>query len=377
MYARKESPDVLYLVKPSDDNEELKYSLRSLKNLRHGRVFIAGYKPSWVDERVEHIPVKQTEDKKYQNTSNNWRAALNDARLGDQFILMNDDFFIMKPTKRVPTLRRLKNIEHYIELFAKVDPDGYYVKTMKRTRDLLHSWGIKEISSYDLHVPMVFDKQKLIALFDKLPAHPPIRHTRTVYGNYYNIGGRRVHDVKVLNDNDDQDMLYNGQFLSTIDESFQGGKVGDFLRKKFAKVLVFSHANDPDGLLCIILAQLAFAKVDYKLTNNPQADILKYIDSRDISSEYDHVIITDIYPGRPVLEALPNVHWFDHKQNSLDKIKQHNLILPNATVKLEHNGRPTSGSELFYLWLKDNKLISDQPDTFVEYIRQIDTWDYP
>ena len=180
--------------------------------------------------------------------------------------------------------------------------------------------------------------------------------------------------MKVLND--DQDISYNKQFLSTIDESFHGNKVGDFLRKKFAKVLVFSHANDPDGLLSVMLAQLAFGEVDYKLTNNPQTDILEYISSKDILSEYDFIIITDIYPGRPVLEALPNAYWFDHKQNSLDKIKQHNLSLPNSTIKLKVNGRPTSGSELFYLWLKANKLISSQPADFVEYIRQIDTWDF-
>ena len=153
--------------------------------------------------------------------------------------------------------------------------------------------------------------------------------------------------------------------------------MGDFLRKKFAKVLVFAHANDPDGLLSVILAQLAFPEVDYLLTNNPQSDILKYLGSRsDLLSEYGYIIISDIYPGKSVLEALPHAYWFDHKQNSIDKVRQHKLVLPNAHLSVKIEGRPTSGSELLYRWLRSNRLLSSDSADFVEYIRQVDTWDY-
>lgn len=372
MFIRKEYPDVLYLVRPSEDNDELKYSLRSLKNLNHGRVFIAGYKPSWVDERVEYIPAEQTENK-YQNIRNNWLAALNDTRLSDNFILMNDDFFIMSPTKDVMPLRRLENIDHYIQLFSKVNPESYYVETMKSARDLLREWNVKSDYSYELHTPMLFNKRKMLHLFDKLPSNYPVSHIRTIYGNYYGINGSPIRDVKVINDA--QDIAFNQQFLSTIDGSFESGAVGEFLRMKFAKVLVFSHANDPDGLLSVILAQLAFAEVDYKLTNNPQIDIMECIESKDLS-QYEYIIISDLYPGRPVLKALPDAYWFDHKQHSLNKMAEHQLILPHATIVTEIDGRPASASELFYRWLKENQLISDSPANFVEYIRQHDTWDH-
>lgn len=373
MFARKGYPDVLYFVKPSEDNEELKYSLRSLKNLNHGKVFIAGYKPSWVDDRYIHIATEQSEDK-YENVRSSFRTALHDTRLGDDFILMNDDFFILKPTDRLPVLRRQKNIDHYIELFSKVDKDSYYVKAMCRARDLLRSWDVKTEYSYELHTPMLFNKQKIFKIIDKLPKGHRLSQLRTVYGNYYQIGGEPVNDVKVIKEN--QDIPFDQQFLSSSDEAFENGSVGVYLRKKFAKVLVFSHANDPDGLLSVILAQLAFAEVDYKLTNNPQADIMDYIQSVSDLSKYDYVIISDIYPGRPVLEAIPQVHWFDHTQHSIDKITEHELVLPNATVVTEIDGRPTSGSELLYRWLKQEGLLGDEPDDFVEYIRQKDTWDF-
>ena len=49
------TPDIVYVVRPGERNEELRYSLRSLSNLPHGRVWIAGYMPKWVTG-VEHIP---------------------------------------------------------------------------------------------------------------------------------------------------------------------------------------------------------------------------------------------------------------------------------------------------------------------------------
>lgn len=228
MYTKPASPDVLYFVKESEINEELKYSLRSLKNLNHGKVFIAGYKPSWVSDKVYHIPSQQSGEK-YENVRSSRLAAMNDPRLGDDYILMHDDYFIMKPTKHVPVLRRMKNIEHYIDLYTRLDPKSIFLSKMKKTRDVLNSLGIDEISSYELHVPMLFNKKKLQEMYDKVPIGCQLR---TLYGNYYHLGGERVPDVKIIRD--DQDIPYDQQFLSTIDESFQNGLVGEYLRSKFA-----------------------------------------------------------------------------------------------------------------------------------------------
>jgi len=371
MRVRAGYPDVVYFVKPSEENDELRISLRSLKNLNHGKIVIVGHKPTWVSDRIIHISTSQIEGEKYSNVRKNWLALLEDDRISDTFILMNDDFYIMQPTEVVEPLRRIKPLDHYIELFAQLQANSHYVETMRRAHDLLKEWGINNPDSYELHVPMLFEKQKVIELFDRVPEN--VGHTRTMYGNYYKLGGKRIEDVKIIND--DQAITYDQRFLSTSDESYSHGKVGAYLRKKFAKVLIFSHANDPDGLLSVILAQLAFTDVEYLLTNSPQKDITKYLQEHDVS-EYDYIFITDIYPGRPVLEALPNAYWFDHKQLSIDKIKQHNLILPNATIRIELNGQPTSGSELLYSWLRNNKLIGEESASFVEYIRAIDTWDF-
>ena len=56
--------DIVYLIKvdPENDSEELRYSLRSLKNIPHQKVILVGEKPEWVTN-VEFIPVAQTKTK--------------------------------------------------------------------------------------------------------------------------------------------------------------------------------------------------------------------------------------------------------------------------------------------------------------------------
>ncbi len=52
-------PDVVYVVRPGDKNEELRYSIRSvIANLPHRKVWIAGYKPTWLSDDLGYIKVQ-------------------------------------------------------------------------------------------------------------------------------------------------------------------------------------------------------------------------------------------------------------------------------------------------------------------------------
>src|SRR5690606_30767194 len=94
--------DVVYPLPPKRAAyEELRYSLRSLANLPHDRVFIAGGLPNWVDN-VEHIETVQEWPSKYVNLCVNIASACCDDRVSDPFILFNDDFFVMEPVEQVP-----------------------------------------------------------------------------------------------------------------------------------------------------------------------------------------------------------------------------------------------------------------------------------
>lgn len=62
--------DIVYFVKESDENEELRYSLRSLKNFPHKRVWFYGGCPKGLKPDV-HVYVEQNEQNKWQNVNKN------------------------------------------------------------------------------------------------------------------------------------------------------------------------------------------------------------------------------------------------------------------------------------------------------------------
>lgn len=225
--------DIVYIVRAGEVNEELRYSLRSLKNLPHRRVVIAGYIPKWV-KNVTAIPVQQDQVTKYANAEKNWQYAMNDLRVTDDFVLFNDDFFVMQPIEGVPTLQRGK-LKDVIDYYSTIN-SGQYLQNMERTRDVLLEFGITDPLSYALHVPMVMNKKRRKVLqatqlmFNEKGLDIQMR---TLYGNFYHLGGDYYEDVKAnkLNDEPDKSAI----FLSSNDQTFMRGKIGDYIKRSFTE----------------------------------------------------------------------------------------------------------------------------------------------
>jgi hypothetical protein len=218
--------DIVYVVRPGDMNEELRYSLRSLVNLPHERVWLAGHRPSWV-RGVSHIPVTQ-EGTKYQNSTANLRAACESADVSESFILMNDDFFICQPVAFVPPLHRgpVDSVEAYYASRGR----GLYLRGLRETRDLLATLGYPSPLSYELHVPMPMTKKRVREML-KVGGHLPVLHKRTLYGNLFELGGAQIPDPKVLTRSPrfPRDAVY----LSTMPDTFANGQVGAHIRATF------------------------------------------------------------------------------------------------------------------------------------------------
>lgn len=221
-------PDVVYVVRPGDYNQELRYSLRSLQHLPHGRVWIAGYRPSWVTG-VNYIPVPQLQSK-YRNSTANLRAALEHPSVSDRFVFMHDDMFIMQPIDEVPVLHRgtLREVENRHASRA----GSAYMRGMRETRELLENLGYDNPLCYELHIPLPVDKAGMLKALD-LGAHLEVLHKRSMYGVTAGIGGVQTPDVKIMSRS--PRFPKDGTFLSTMPDAFTNGAVGLHIRRELSR----------------------------------------------------------------------------------------------------------------------------------------------
>lgn len=229
--------DVVYMIKNDDLNEELRYSLRTLKNLKHDRVFFVGHQPYWT-QNVHHIETDQIGKPKHINTYNNLLAACRNEEISDDFILMNDDIFIMKPLKELKMHHRglIKDVLEEAYATGRVTLS---IKRMERTLVYLENIGYKDPLCYELHIPMVINKKKYLELHQSQSLAD--YNKRSVYGNIYKVGGSKMTDVKIRK----QDQELPKDFISTADRSFKLLWVGEHIRENFTE---YSKYERTDGL---------------------------------------------------------------------------------------------------------------------------------
>lgn len=140
------------------------------------------------------------------------------------------------------------------------------------------------------------------------------------------------------------------------------------------KVLVISHEDDIDGLGGVILGYLAFKDIDYMLIHvTEQTEIVDFVKN----SNYEKVFITDLGLEDKIADEINelgmNILHFDHHETNVYASKY-----AFSTVEIQRNGISTCGTELFYLYLKENNLLKDNAliKRFVEDTRAYDTWDW-
>lgn len=225
--------DILYPVKEYDHNPELRYSLRSLKNIPHGRVFFVGYKPDWVSDEVTLIPRKQNPyETKYLKTTENLILACQNEELSDDFILWNDDMYVVKPVETVPPAHR-GTLNQMINWYYKRYSNSPYTAGLVRTFHRLQQLGIDEPLAYEVHIPMVVNKAKFLESL-KISLELEGFGKRTIYGNLNKIGGSYMEDVKII-----RNLQYipdNPTFLSTNESSFERHKIGVVIRQMFPEL---------------------------------------------------------------------------------------------------------------------------------------------
>lgn len=177
--------DVLYYVGSGSrhNNQELRYSLRSLdKHCKDvDRVFIVGNKPSFI-VNCECIWVADG-DKWYENAFKKTRAAI-DAGISEEFLLMNDDFYMMQDFEA-------KNYPFFHRGDMMKEPKNEYQKIIVNTRRYLEGLG-KPIKHYGVHCPIRIEAEKYKQLE---PFYHKPMSARCLYGNLF-CKGIKVDDCK-------------------------------------------------------------------------------------------------------------------------------------------------------------------------------------
>ena len=181
--------DFVYICRDGE-NEELRYSIRSvLLSFPEAKVWVVGGKPKWYSGN--HVFLEQ-DNNKYVNAVNNLKAVCNTPDISDNFILMNDDFFIIK---KIETVEQFYNglLSEKIDKFIKITGSSMYIQKLITTNNKLNKLGFTKPLDYELHVPMPMHKAGLLYILNEYPECL----WRSMYGNLFNVGGNQMEDVKV------------------------------------------------------------------------------------------------------------------------------------------------------------------------------------
>lgn len=219
--------DVVYVYKRGPRNGiELRYSLRSLKNIEHDRVFIVWDKPDRT-KNVIHIPVEDTPGDKYWNVRKKINVIVRDDRISDNFIFMHDDHYILKPIKELKYYKRAKLKDHYEKIYKKLG-DNKYTQAIKEVYDMFPEWY-----SFDVHTPIIFNKIKMRQIM--VTYWDTQWSKRSIYCNYFNIKWHKLEsrkdDIKIFNDR--YHISDTQLFLSTDNHIMYNQYITQLLNKLF------------------------------------------------------------------------------------------------------------------------------------------------
>ena len=205
--------DIIYPLKiKNNENEELRYSLRSLENLPHRNVYVLSpTRLPWLSREIKWVRFDDGLGNHFRNVNEKLLLMCQDKRISDPFILMNDDIFIMKKMNELPyyALGRIKDrLDSYL-IHGK-----YYLDT-QRAYGIIRNLGKKDID-FECHAPILFYKKPLKRVLELYLASG---HRRSIYCNLENVRPTYVKDFKVYCFDDDYDK--NREILSTDDENFE------------------------------------------------------------------------------------------------------------------------------------------------------------
>jgi hypothetical protein len=227
--------DFVYICKEGI-NEELKYSIRSVvESFPDSKIWVVGGKPDWYVGN--YINVEQKESK-YKNAVENLKTISTSDQISESFVLMNDDFYIIKKIDKIENFHG-GYLLNKINLYQKLNGNSQYTRKLSGTYKKLKALGFENPLDYELHVPMIMEKEKLKIILELIDQFL----WRSIYGNKFEVGGTEMQDVKVYTTGPLVLKSYNlnidsHTYLSSSDSSFNN-IFNKILKIKFDKKTKF------------------------------------------------------------------------------------------------------------------------------------------
>ena len=221
--------DVVYIVKEDPRNEELRYSIRSVvENFPVRNIWVFGYCPSWLKEII-YVKIPQN-GQKWENSKMLFDKIANCESLPDEFVLFNDDFFVVEKVDKVEQWYDgllQDRIDHLRKVFGNHQP--LYANQLQQVVDRLAEHGITEPKNYAVHKPMLFNRKNMLKSLELTKDLP--MSLRSFYANYFNVGGIDAPDTKVFTTGPYD---FPGPYLSSDDRTFRLGRIGRDVRAAFS-----------------------------------------------------------------------------------------------------------------------------------------------
>lgn len=191
--------DVVYILGKESrwNNTEIKCSIRSVEMYlkEYNNIYIIGELPDFFNDKVIHIPYQDIYGNKARNIMTKILRAANDERISKDFILFNDDYFLLKDTNA-------PNYPYYYKNNLKIalEKNLYnyeFLQHIQQTIVALSEYNYL-LSNFDSHYPIVYNKELLKKVVNKYNWEIPFGLImKSTYCNSLNIIGEYKEDCKI------------------------------------------------------------------------------------------------------------------------------------------------------------------------------------
>lgn len=191
--------DVVYILGNESkwQDKEILYSIRSVAANVHDlrKIFLVGKRPYFLNDKVIEIPYDDIYHNKARNIMAKIHRAASDHRITNNFLLLNDDYFILQPIKGAEypyyyksDLKESMEINrHNLEYFGHLQATYQVLKDIGRPT-----------KNFDCHYPIVYNKAKFRKVCSEYNWRVPAGYVmRSIYCNTLGIEGEMRKDCKV------------------------------------------------------------------------------------------------------------------------------------------------------------------------------------